>query len=108
MWLQGDEVKAFELGEGPRYRVLVHQLRALHAFMPHLADLQKRYHDKGVTVIGCTAKAFNDTEEMAVGFVKKRGPALRYCFALADERSFAAWMTAAGREAIPQVMRSCS
>jgi thiol-disulfide isomerase/thioredoxin len=101
MWLQGEEVKAFESGKVYVIEFWSTTCAPCIALMPHLAELQKRYQDKGVTIIGCTAEAFKDTEEKAAAFVKKRGPALHYRFAFADERSLAAWMTAAGMEAIP-------
>ena len=100
-WLQGEEVKAFEPGEVYVVEFWATWCGPCIAFMPHLAELQKEYKDKGVMVIGCTASAFKDTEEKAAAFVKKRGPALKYRFAFADDRTFAAWMTAAGREGIP-------
>jgi hypothetical protein len=74
--------------------------------MPDLADLQARYKDQGVTVVGFTARDILDvpgnTEEKVAAFVKKRGPKLPYTFAYADDRATSdAWMKAAGREAIP-------
>jgi thiol-disulfide isomerase/thioredoxin len=100
-WLQGEEVKAFKPGKVYVIEFWSTTCAPCIAFMPHLAELQKQYQDKDVTIIGCTAAAFNDTEAMAAAFVKKRGPALRYRFAFADDRTFAAWMTAAAQQAIP-------
>ena len=100
-WLQGEEVKAFEPGDVYVVEFWATWCGPCIAFMPHLAELQKQYKEKGVTIIGCTAAAFNDTEEKAAAFVKKRGPTLKYRFAFASDRTFEAWMKAAGREGIP-------
>jgi len=101
VWLQGEAVKAFEPGKVYVVEFWSTTCGPCIAFMPHLAKLQMQYKDKGVTIIGCTASAFKDTEEKAAAFVKKRGPALQYRFAFATDRTFDAWMTAAGREGIP-------
>jgi hypothetical protein len=70
--------------------------------MPHVADLQAQYKDKGVTFIGFSAKDANNTEARVAAFVKKRGPKLQYTFAYADDRTtYDAWMKAAGRGGIP-------
>jgi hypothetical protein len=74
--------------------------------MPHLAELQAEYKDKGVTVIGFTARDVlgkpDHTEEMVAAFVRKHGPKLKYTFAYADDGAAAeAWLKAAGRTGIP-------
>ncbi len=101
-WLQGDPVKAFEPG-----KVYVVEFWATWCgpciyFMPHLAELQAAYRDKGVTFIGFTARDPDNTLEKAAAFVTRRGPKLGYTFAYGDDRTtFDAWMTAAGRQGIP-------
>ena len=80
-WLQGDEIKRFEPG-----RVYVVEFWATWcgpciAFMPHLADVQARYKDQGVTVIGFTNFFIIPTALMLAVFV---------CFALASVRGPAA------------------
>jgi tetratricopeptide (TPR) repeat protein len=70
--------------------------------MPHVADLQKEYRDKGVTVIGFSAADPNNSAEKVAGFIKKRGPKLGYTFAFADNRdTFDAYMKAAKQNGIP-------
>jgi thiol-disulfide isomerase/thioredoxin len=97
-WLQGDAVTKFEPGKvyvvefwatwcGPRIR-----------HMPHLAELQARYKDQGVTIISFTSPGIlgrpGNTEEDVAAFVKKRRPTLRYNFAYADDGTTAdAWLT---------------
>jgi thiol-disulfide isomerase/thioredoxin len=105
-WLQGDAVKAFEPG-----RIYVVEFWASWcgpciAFMPHLAELQTEYKDKGVTVIGFTTRDLQGRhghkEESAAALVKKSGPKLKYTFAYADDPAVDdAWMKAAGREGLP-------
>ena len=105
-WLQGEEVKGFEPGKVYVVEFWATWCGPCIAFMPHLAELQAEYKDKGVTVIGFTARDIlgkpDHTEEMVAAFVKKRGPKLKYTFAYADDGATVdAWMKAAGREGIP-------
>jgi hypothetical protein len=70
--------------------------------MPHMGELQRLYKDKGVTFIGFTAKDPNNLLEKVTAMVDKRGPALGYTFAYADDRdTYNAWMKASGQQGIP-------
>jgi thiol-disulfide isomerase/thioredoxin len=105
-WLQGEEVKAFEPGKVYVVEFWATWCGPCIAFMPHLAELQAEYKEKGVTVIGFTSRDIlgkpDHTGEMVAAFVKERGPNLKYTFAYADDGATAdAWMKAAGREGIP-------
>jgi thiol-disulfide isomerase/thioredoxin len=101
-WLQGDEVRAFEPGKVYVVEFWATWCGPCIAFMPSLAELQAEYKDKGVACIGYTARDPDNTADKAAAFVKKRGPKLAYTFAYSDDRtSYDAWMTAAGRTAIP-------
>ncbi len=101
-WLQGDPVVNFEKG-----RVYVVEFWATWcgpcvAIMSHVADLQKEYRDKGVTVIGFSAADPSNTADKVAGFIKKRGPKLGYTFAFADNRdTYDAYMKAAKQNGIP-------
>ncbi len=70
--------------------------------MPHLAALQARYKDRGVTVIGFTSRTIrgksDNSEEKAAAFVKRRGPMLKYTFAYGDDETTTdAWLKAASQ-----------
>jgi thiol-disulfide isomerase/thioredoxin len=102
-WLEGDAVETFQPG-----RVYVIEFWATWCgapirYMPHLAELQGRYKDQGVTVISFTSRDIRggagNTEDRVAAFVKRRGPALGYTFAYADDNTTAdAWLKAAGQE----------
>ena len=102
-WLQGEAVPEFKSG-----KIYVVDFWATWCgncipFMPHMAELQAQYKDKGVTCIGFSAGDPDNSEEKVAAFVKRRGPKLKYTFAYADDRTtYDAWITAAGLEGIPR------
>jgi thiol-disulfide isomerase/thioredoxin len=103
-WLQGDEVRKFELG-----KVYVVEFWATWCgwciiTMPDTAELQAQYKRKGVTIIAYSARDPNNSAEKVAAFVKKRGPRLPFTFAYAEDRTtYDAWMKTAGREGLPCV-----
>src|SRR5205809_3312138 len=73
-WLQGDEVKAFEPGKVYLVEFWATWCGPCISAMPHLAQLQAQYKDKGVTFIGYSSKDPNNSAEQVAAFVAKRGP----------------------------------
>jgi thiol-disulfide isomerase/thioredoxin len=101
-WLQGSEVKAFDPGKVYVVEFWATWCGPCIVMMPHLAELQREYKDKGVTVVGFTAKDPSNSAEKVAKFVGKRGPKLGYTFAYADGRqTYEAWMDAAKQNGIP-------
>jgi thiol-disulfide isomerase/thioredoxin len=101
-WLQGAEVKGFVAGKVTVVEFWATWCGPCIVMMPHMADLQRQYRDKGVTFVGYSANDANNTAEKVATFVAKRGPKLGYTFAYAEDRTtYSAWMTAAERRGIP-------
>jgi thiol-disulfide isomerase/thioredoxin len=101
-WLQGDAVLKFEPGKIYVVEFWTTWCGPCIMIMPHLAELQAQNKDKGVTVIGYSARDDNNTEEKVAAFVHKRGPKLPYTFAYGEDRAtYDAWMKAAGEAGIP-------
>jgi thiol-disulfide isomerase/thioredoxin len=101
-WLQGDKVNRFEPGKSYVVEFWATWCGTCIAFMPDLADVQAEYRDNGLTCIGLTVRDPDNALDKAESFVKKRGPKFKYAFAYADDHStWDAWMTAAGKSAIP-------
>lgn len=102
-WLQGDAVTKFEPGRVYVIEFWKTWCGACIRSMPHLADLQARYKNRGVTVIGFTWRDIKgNSDEKVAAFVKKRGPTLGYHFAYADDNTtFDAWFKAADQHWLP-------
>lgn len=66
--------------------------------IPHLTELQAKYKDKGVTIIGIS----DETEEEVKPFVENMGESMAYTVALDDEKqSWASFAEPFGVEGIP-------
>jgi thiol-disulfide isomerase/thioredoxin len=101
-WLQGTEVQSFAPGKLYVVEFWATWCGPCIVMMPHMGELQTEYKDKGLTIIGYTAKDANNTADKVASFVTKRGPKLGYTFAYGDDRdTYDAWMTAAGQNGIP-------
>jgi thiol-disulfide isomerase/thioredoxin len=101
-WLQGAEVTEFAPGKTYVVEFWATWCGPCIVMMPHMAEMQREYKDKGVTFIGYTAKDPNNSAEKVAEFVQKRGPKLGYTFAYDDDReTYGDYMTASGQNGIP-------
>jgi thiol-disulfide isomerase/thioredoxin len=101
-WLQGSAVRAFDPGKTYVVEFWATWCGPCIMMMPHMGELQAEYKDKGVTIIGFSAKDPRNTADKVAEFVAKRGPKLGYTFAYGDNRdTYEAWMEAAHQNGIP-------
>jgi len=101
-WLQGSEVAEFAPGKTYVVEFWATWCGPCIVMMPHMAEMQREFKDKGVTFIGYSAKDPNNSAEKVAEFVQKRGPKLGYTFAYDDDReTYDAYMKAAGQNGIP-------
>src|SRR5262245_14420021 len=71
-WLQGNEVKSFEPGKVYLVEFWATWCGPCIMAMPHLAQMQAEYKDKGVTFIGYSHKDPNNSAEQVAAFVAQR------------------------------------
>src|SRR5579871_958329 len=83
-WLRGSEVKEFTPGKAYVVEFWATWCGPCIVMMPHMGELQAEFRDKGLTVIGFSAKDQSNTREKVAAFVEKRGEKLGYTFAFAD------------------------
>lgn len=104
-WVQGDVVKEFEKDKAYIVEFWATWCGPCVATIPHVNELQQKYADQGLVVIG--QNCWEEDEATVPDFVKKMGEKMTYRVALddksADERGAMAtnWMMAAGRSGIP-------
>jgi thiol-disulfide isomerase/thioredoxin len=102
-WVRGEPVTGFEKG-----RVYVVEFWATWCglcikSMPHLTELQSKYKDKGVTIVGVTSKDPNNTLDKVEAMVKEKGSeGMGYTVGWDTERKTnEAYMKASGQNGIP-------
>ncbi len=105
-WIKGSPVTEFESG-----RVYVMEFWATWCGpcirgIPHLTELQAKYKDDGLTVIGMAVWQQENTqagrENKVRDFVEKQGDKMNYTVAVDDDSTMGkTWMAAAGRNGIP-------
>lgn len=101
-WLAGAPVKAYESGKVYVIEFWATWCGPCIEAMPHLGGLQAEYKDQGLVVLGVTTRDNNNTQDKVEKFVEKRGKRYGYGFAwCADDKTYEAYMTAAGEEGIP-------
>lgn len=100
-WVKGEAVSGFETGKVYVVEFWATWCPPCRKSIPHLTELQKRFKDKGVTVIGVASserRGLSDVEP----FVVKQGEKMSYTVAWDDqERTNKTWMDASGQQGIP-------
>ncbi len=101
-WLNGPEVTGYEAGKVYVVDVWAIWCGPCIQMMPHLAELQAEYKDRGLVVVAATSIDRRNPLEQVKQFAEKRGPKLGFRFA-ADEsgRLEKEYMDAAGRDTLP-------
>lgn len=104
-WVKGEPVERFEKGKVYVLEYWATWCGPCIAAIPHLTELQKKYADKGLIVIGMNVW---ETDDAAVEpFVKKMGEKMGYRVATDDKsdggkgKMAETWMAAAGQKGIP-------
>lgn len=104
-WLKGTPVKSFEKGNTYIVEFWATWCGPCKATIPHLTEVQKKYQDQKVRVIGVDVweKYADGTQGKVEAFIKEFGPKMDYTVAY-DGKTGAtakAYMTAAGQNGIP-------
>lgn len=98
-WLKGSPVESFEEGKIYVVEFWATWCPPCRTSIPHLTELQKKYVDKGVKIIGVSAE---DEEKVVADFVEKMGDSMSYVVAWDKEGATdKAYMTASGQQGIP-------
>ncbi len=98
-WVKGDPVKEFEKDKVYVVEFWATWCGPCRVSIPHLTELQKKYADKGVIMIG---QDLGETEDKVAKFVADMGDKMDYRVALeADGVMGKTWFRAAGQSGIP-------
>ncbi len=102
-WVKGTPVTSFEKGKTYIVEFWATWCGPCIAGMPHLSELQKKYADKGLTIIGVSATdSRGNSLEKVEAMVKDKGDTMGYTVAWDDERKTNdAYMRAAQQNGIP-------
>ena len=104
-WVQGDPVQGFEKGKVYILEFWATWCGPCKAAIPHVNELQKKYADKGLVVIGQNCWERDDSKVKP--FVTEMGDKMTYRVRMDDKSTTKAgamaetWMKAAGRNGIP-------
>ncbi len=100
-WIKGEEVTSFEEGEIYILDFWATWCGPCVASIPHINELQQKYKESKVNVIGVAVWGSQGNEE----FVEKRGDGMDYRVAVdIDDKTADAYMKASGQGGIPTVM----
>ncbi len=106
-WVKGDAVTGFEPGKVYVMEFWATWCGPCVAAIPHISELQAKYKDKGVVVVGTSVWENEKDQAKVKPFVEKMGDKMMYNVAM-DDRSgegrgvmAETWLAAAGRNGIP-------
>jgi thiol-disulfide isomerase/thioredoxin len=98
-WLKGSPVESFESGKIYVVEFWATWCGPCRVSIPHLTELQKKYANNNVTIIGVSAE---DEEKVVADFVSKQGDKMDYVVAWDREGATdKAYMAASGQQGIP-------
>ncbi len=102
-WVKGSPVASFEKGKTYIVEFWAPWCGPCIAGMPHLSELQKKYADKGLTIIGVSSEdSRKNSLDKVEAMVKDKGDTMSYTVAWDDSRKTnAAYMAAAQQNGIP-------
>ncbi|MEM7308254.1 MAG: redoxin family protein [Planctomycetota bacterium] len=101
-WIKGEPVPSFERGKVYVIEFWATWCGPCIAAMPHLSELQAKYKESGVTIIGMTSEDRRNTLEGAQKMTADKGDGMGYTVAWDRQRETnTAYMKAAGRGGIP-------
>jgi len=98
-WIKGSPVESFETGKIYVVEFWATWCGPCRTSIPHLTELQKKYADKNVKIIGVSSE---DEEKVVADFVTKQADKMDYIVAWDREgETNEAYMTASGQQGIP-------
>jgi thiol-disulfide isomerase/thioredoxin len=100
-WLKGSPVPQLKKGETYVVEFWATWCGPCKRSIPHLTELQKRFKDKNVTIIGISSSERKGLDDVKP-FVETMGDKMNYTIAWdKDKTTYGAWMAAAGQNGIP-------
>jgi len=101
-WVKGGPVTGYEKGKVYVVEFWATWCGPCIAAMPHLAELQKKHADAGLTVIGVTSRDSRNTLDAVERMVQDKADVMTYTVAWDEDReTWNAFMRAAGQGGIP-------
>src|SRR5712671_294791 len=101
-WLKGDPVESFAAGKVYVVEFWATWCGPCIASMPHLTELQARFKDQGVTILGVTCVDPDNSLAQAKKMVADKGDGMGYTVAWDDgQKTTDAYMKAARQDGIP-------
>ncbi len=100
-WVKGEEIKAFDSGKVYVVEFWATWCGPCKASIPNLSELQRKFEDKGLTIIGISTDD-EKTVKNVVPFVRGKGEQMAYTVAIdKQDATKRAWMEAASKSGIP-------